>query len=107
MALAGVIEQPDIGQDDRIDAEIGGAIDGPEPVRLAPGLRKGVDRHQHMLAARMGVTDTLDHGFLIEIQAGEIARVGVVLVAEIDGIGAVIDRRLERRETAGGADEFG
>ena len=55
----------------------------------------------------MGVVDALDHGFVVEVQAGEIARVGVVLVAEIDGIGTVIDRRLEGRQAACGADEFG
>jgi hypothetical protein len=42
-----------------------------------------------------------DHRLVIEIEAGEIARVGVVAVTEIDRVGAVVDRRLERRQAAG------
>ena len=107
MALAGVIEQADVGEDHRVDAEIGGTIDGAMPVGLAAGLREGVDRHQHVLAARVRVLDALDHRLLVEVEAGEVACVGVVLVAEIDGVGPVVDRRLERRQAAGRADEFG
>ena len=81
MALAGVVQEADIGEDHRIDAEIGGAVDGAVPVGLAAGLREGVDRHQHVLAARMGVVDSFDHRLLIKIEAGKVARVGVVLVA--------------------------
>ncbi len=107
MALAGVVEQADVGEDHRVDAEICGAVDGTVPVSLAPRLREGVDRHQHVLAARMGVVDALDHRLLIKIEAGEVARVGVVLIAEVHGVGPVIDRSLERRQTAGGTNEFG
>ena len=107
MAFAGVVEQADVGQDDRVDPQIGSAVHGSVPVGFAPRLRKGVDRHQHMLAARVSVADALDHCLLIEVEAGEIACVGVVFVAEINRIGTVINRRLERRQAASRANEFG
>ena len=107
MTFAGVVEKADVGEDNGIDAERGGAVDGLVPVGLAPRLREGVDRYQHVFAARVGVADAFDHRFLVEVEAGEIARVGVVTVAEIDRIGAIIDRGLERRQAAGRADQFG
>ena len=107
VALAGVVEQADVGQDHRVDAEVGRTIDGAPPVGFAPRLREGIDRHQYMLAARVGVLDALDHRLLIEVEPGEIARVGVVLVAEIHRVSAIIDGSFEGGKTAGGADEFG
>jgi hypothetical protein len=47
---AGVVEQADVGQDHRIDAESGRAIDGALPVGGASGLGEGIDRHQHLAA---------------------------------------------------------
>jgi hypothetical protein len=55
----------------------------------------------------VGVADAFGHGLRVEVEAGEIARVGVVLEAEIDGVGTVIDGCLERRQAAGRADEIG
>ena len=60
-----------------------------------------------MLAARVGVLDALDHRLLIEVEPGEIARVGVVLVAEIHRVSAIIDGSLEGGQAACGTDEFG
>jgi hypothetical protein len=59
------------------------------------------------LRCATGRSDAFDHRLVIEIQAGEIARVGVVAVAEIDRVGAVVDRRLERRQAAGGTNQLG
>ena len=62
------------------DPEIDGGIDCCPPVIHPSGLRKGVDRHQYFAAFAVGwVTHTIGHGFLVEIQAGEIAGIGVVL----------------------------
>jgi len=52
------------------------------------------------------IANALDHGLLVEVEAGKITRVGVVLVADIDSVRAMIDGRLERRQTASRADEF-
>jgi hypothetical protein len=48
-----------------------------------------------------------DHRLAVEIEAGEVARVGVVAVAEVDRVGAVVDCRLECRQAAGGTNQFG
>ncbi|MPN15378.1 hypothetical protein SDC9_162710 [bioreactor metagenome] len=107
MFAGGVIEQADVGQDDCIDPLVDGAIDGGMPVGGASGLREGVDRHQHFAALGMGVTDTFRHGLGVEVEASEIAGIGIVFVAEIDGVGAVVDSGLEGGKAAGGTDEIG
>jgi hypothetical protein len=107
VTAAGVVEQTDVGQDHRIDAKRRRAIDGALPVGRSSRLGEGIDRHQNLAVTRLGVADTFDHRLVVEIQAGEIACIGVVAVAKIDRIGAMVDRRLERRQTASGTDQVG
>ena len=54
----------------------------------------------------MRVADALTGFGKIEIEAGEVARVGAVAKADVDRVGAVIDGGLQRRQAAGRADEF-
>ena len=107
VAPAGVVEESDIGQDDRVHAEVYRGIDRLVPVADTAGLREGVDRQQHLATFGMGVTDAVAHGLRIEIEAGEIACVGIVLEAEIHGVGAIVDGGLEGRQAAGRTDEVG
>ena len=106
VTTAGIGEQTDVGHDHRVDAEFGGRVDRALPFGDAADLRKGVDGEQHFFAARLRVAQAFDQCFAIEIQAGEIARVGAVLEAEINRIGTVIDRRFQRRQTACRTNQF-
>ena len=106
VGLRGVGHQPGVGEDQRVQAELGGAVDGLGPARPVAGLRVGVEREQDLAFARVGVGDALAHLRRVEVEAAEVARVGGVLEAEVDAVGAVIDGGLERRKAAGGADEF-
>jgi hypothetical protein len=54
----------------------------------------------------LGITDAFDQRLLIEIQAGKIARVGVVFQAQINAVGAVVHGSLQRRQTAGRTNQF-
>ncbi|MNT81667.1 hypothetical protein D3C72_2212850 [compost metagenome] len=54
----------------------------------------------------MGVAHALGDGLLVEIEAGEIARIGGVAKTQVDGIGAIVDGRFQGRQAAGGADQF-
>jgi hypothetical protein len=79
---------------------VGGLVHRCGPVGEAPGLGIGVDRGQHLAPALVGVADAFGDRLLVEVEPGEVARVGVVAKAEIDVVGAVVDRRLERRQAA-------
>jgi hypothetical protein len=100
MGPGSVFEHRRVGDDHRIDAELGGAVHRGRPVGEAPGLRVGVDGDEHLASALVGVADALGDGLVVEVEPSEIARVGVVAEPEIDVVGAVIDRRLERCEAA-------
>jgi hypothetical protein len=76
------------------------------PVGEAPGLGIGVDGDEHLAPTLVGVADAFGDRLVVEVEAGEVARVGVVAKAEIDVVGAVIDRRLERREAACGTHQL-
>ena len=54
----------------------------------------------------MGVFDALGDLLVVEIETGEVARVGIVAKTDVDGIGAIVDGRLEHRQIAGGTDEL-
>ena len=54
----------------------------------------------------VSITDAFLQPGVVEVEAGEVACVGVVLEAGIDAIGTVVDGSLERRQAAGRADEF-
>jgi len=48
----------------------------------------------------------LSRRFGVEVQAGEVAGVGVVAKADVHGIGSMIDGGFQRRKIAGGTDQF-
>ncbi len=106
MAAAGVVEQADIGQNRRIDTEFRRPIDGLVPVGLTSRLREGIDRHQDFLAALMRIADTFDERLLVKVEPGEVACVGIVLVAEINRIGTIIDSGFQGGQATGGANKF-
>ena len=54
--------------------------------------------------ARVRVADARRRAASVEVEAGEIARIGGVAKAEVDAVGAVVDRGLQRRQVAGRAD---
>ena len=105
--FAGVGEHGGVGDDNGIGAETGGGIDRLLPARHLSGLDEGVDRHQHLPPACVGVSDAFGDAVAGEVEAGEVARVGGVFQAEIDGIGAVINGGFQGGQVAGGADQFG
>ena len=74
--------------------------------RAKAGLRIGVEGEKTRRPVAAGIAQTLRGLGLVEIQAGEVARVGVVAKAHVDRVGAVVDGGLERRQVAGGTDQL-
>ena len=85
---------------------LGGLVDGRVPARHRPRLGIGVERHEDLDALRARVAQALGEALGIEIEAAEIARVGVVLEAEINRVGAVINCRFECGQAACRTDQF-
>ena len=106
MGFCCIRHQAGVGEDQRVQAEFGCAVDGLNPAWPVARLRVSVQGQQYLLAARMGVGDAVAHLRRIEVESGEVARVGGVLEAEIDTVGTVVDGSLEGRQAAGGADEL-
>ncbi len=69
-------------------------------------MRESIERHQHFAVFGVGVADTFGECFGVEIQAAEVAGVGIVLQAQIYPVRAVVYRCLECGQATSGADEF-
>ena len=91
MTLGGIGHEPGVGHDHRVDPKLGGAIHRRGPVCPVGGLGEGVEGQQHLAPPGMGVGDALAQARRVEVEPGEVAGVGGVLEAEIDGIGAMVD----------------
>jgi hypothetical protein len=98
--LRRVVEHGRVGDDDGVDAQRRSLVHRGGPVGEAPGLGIGVDCGQDLAPLLVRVMDAFGQALLVEVEPGKVARVGVVAEAEIDVVGAVIHRRLERREAA-------
>ena len=107
VALFGVGHQAGVGQNDGIYSQIGCAVDGQLPDCFTPRLRVGVERQQHLAAACMGVLQASDNGGRIKVQPGKVAGIGGIAKAQVHAVGTVIDRRLQRRQAACGANQLG
>ncbi|GAB1391090.1 hypothetical protein MASR1M6_32720 [Rubrivivax sp.] len=101
----GVGHDGGVADDQRIGAELGGAVDRALPGADVARVGVGVERHQHLATARVGVAHALAHLRVVEVQAGEVARVGRVLEAQVDGVGTGVDGQRERTQRAGRADQ--
>ena len=96
MALRAIPKQTSVGEDHRIHAQISSEVDRPMPTLQAARLRVGVDRQQHLAVGCMGIAQTFAGRGGIEVQSSEIARVGVIAQSDINSIGALIDRGIQR-----------
>src|SRR5450759_4023539 len=106
MGARRVISHADVGNDGRVDAEPRRPVDRLAPQIKAARRRKGVDREQHLGVAGVRIGDRLLDFGNREIQSGKIARIGLVLQAAIDGVGAGIDGGAQRRRRPRRADQF-
>jgi hypothetical protein len=102
MGAPSVIGEPDVGHNDGVGAEFRRVVDGAVPGIGVAGLGVGVDRHQHLGAELVGIGDALGEFVAAEVEAGEVARVGLVAEAQVDRVGARVDggpqgRRRPRR----------
>jgi hypothetical protein len=105
MALAGIAEHAGVGRDQRIHAHVGGLIHGALPAIPAVRLGIGVDGDIQLPALLADQLQTLVELLFIEIEAGEMAGVGVVAPADLNGIGALLDGGLERGQASCRADQ--
>ncbi len=105
-ALSGIVHDTGIGQDQCIDTGFGGLVHGPLPTFKTIGLRIGVDGDKDLAATLLGVAYRLVKGAIGEVQAGEMACVGVVLETDVDSVCAVINGGFQRWQIPCGAHQF-
>jgi len=98
--FAGIGQHTGIGGDQGIHAQLGGVIHCALPALPAAWLGIGIDRHIEFATF---LADQLKAGLqllLVQVEASEVASVGVIAETNIDGIGALADGCLERRQAA-------
>jgi hypothetical protein len=83
MGARGVIDQANVGDNQRVCAGRDRVVDGAVSKRLGAGCRKRVDGHQNLGAAAMGIGNSLTQLAAIEIQARKVSRIGRVGIAAI------------------------
>ena len=102
----GVFQQPDIGENDGAHAQVCSSIDGIAGRLPAAIARIGIERQQHPCTGGTRITHTLARAGQIEIQTAEITRIRPIAKTDIDTIGPVVDRRLERYQATRRAHQF-
>ncbi len=105
MALAGIAQHAGIGGDQRIDAQVGGLIDGALPAIPTFRLGIGIDGDVQLPPLFTDQLQALVQLLFVKIEAGEMAGVGVVAKSDVDGIGALLDGGLERGQASCRADQ--
>ena len=105
MALAGIAEYAGVRRDQRIDAQVGGLIDGALPAIPAFRLGIGVDGDIQLPAFLANQLQPLVELLFIKVETGEMAGIGVVAKSDVDGIGALLDGGLERGQASCRADQ--
>jgi hypothetical protein len=104
--LRGVLQHGDIGQDQRIGAQLSRHIHRALPAGVAVGMSEGIDGDMQLTTVLMHKADGFLQFLFGEIKAGKVAGVGVIFQPDIDGIGAVFDGRLKRRKVTGWAEQL-
>ena len=89
--LSAVIQHGDIGDDQRIRTDSYGAIDSLLPPGFGRGMGKGVDGNMQFATMLVNIVDATRQLLIIKIQSSKMAGIGVILEADIDGIGSMID----------------
>jgi hypothetical protein len=106
ITLRGVLQHGDIGQNERIGAQLSRHIHRALPAGVAVGMGEGVDGDMQLTTVLMHKADGFLQFLFGEIKAGKVAGVGVIFQPDIDGIGAVFDGRLKRRKVTGWAEQL-
>jgi len=106
MAAHRVVHDTHVGDDQCVDAEFGGLVDGRFPGLQVVGPGIGVDGDKHAAAALVCVADALDELRRFEVESCEMTCVGRVAESDVNGVRAVIDSGFQRWQVAGGADEL-
>ncbi|MNO95296.1 hypothetical protein D3C76_869340 [compost metagenome] len=100
MAPCGIAEHRAVGGDQGVHTEVGGVVHSALPAPYPLGAWIGVHRDIHLPA---GVAHTLQAFLqlaLIQVEAGEMAGVGVVAKTDVDGVRAFAQGGLEGGQTA-------
>jgi hypothetical protein len=103
--LRGVLHEARIGEDHGVESGVGGEVERVRPAGERRGLRVRVEGEQHLCPARVRVREPIGGAFRVEVESGEVARIGLVAQSDVDAVRARVDRGLQRRQRSRRADE--
>lgn len=106
MTLGGIAEHRHVGGDQRVDAEVGGLVDRALPALPALGAGVGIDRDVELSPGLVDAPQAFLELAFVEVEAGEMAGVGVVAEADVDGVGALAQGRLQGGQAARRTDQL-
>ena len=106
VVLRGVLHEAGVGQDDGVQPHVHGLVHRAAPGAGVGGLRVGVERHEHLAPALVGVGNAAGNGGFVKVQPGKVAGVGGIAQAQVHAVGTVVDGGLQGGQAAGGADQF-
>ena len=106
ITLGGVFQHRDIGEDQRVGAQLRRHVDRALPAGITIRMREGVNGNMQFATMLVHKADGFLQFLFGEIKAGKVAGVGVIFQPDIDGIGAVFDGRLKRRKVTGWAEQL-
>jgi len=89
-ALAGIIQNTHIRQDQGIDPVFRCLVHGGHPAFESFGLGKRVDRDKYFSAPIPGITHGLFERAAGKIQAGKMARIGIIVESDVDSVRTVV-----------------
>ena len=98
--LGGIGHQTGIGHDDGINAALSRTINRTAPDLGTRRLRVGIECNKNLAPALVRVTDAIVDGRFVEVEPGEIARVGGVTKTEVNAVRAVVNGGFQRRQTS-------
>ncbi|MGY2999604.1 hypothetical protein ACVW2A_002134 [Ewingella americana] len=78
VAFGGVIEHGDIGEDQRVGAQLRGHIHGALPALKAVRMGEGIDGNMQLATVAMHVIRRLLQFLLSKVQTGKMAGIGIV-----------------------------
>lgn len=69
-------------------------------------MREGIDGDVQFTTMASYIVVRLLEPFLIKVETGEVAGIGIVFQSNVDGVGAVIHSRFEGGQITGGAQQL-
>ena len=101
-----ILKHGEVGQDQRIGAQLCCHIHGALPAGIAIRMGKGIDGNVQFAPVLVNEVNGFLKLFLRKVKTRKMAGVGIIFQPDIDRIGPIFDGRLKRRKVSGRAEQL-